>query len=70
MRRMFNQKSAAGSGEAQFVATKQIASPSEPPLPACCGVAMEPELAQARDREGRMLFVAIWCCSRCQRILY
>lgn len=70
MKSMFSENGAAGSGEAQFVAPRQIASPNRPPSLVCCGVVMEPELVQARDREGRQLYVTVWRCPRCQRILY
>jgi hypothetical protein len=33
----------------------------------CCGVAMEPRLARARDRLGQLVFVAVWRCTRCGR---
>jgi hypothetical protein len=36
----------------------------------CCGQPMEPRLAQARDRSGQTMFVAVWRCPRCGRISY
>ena len=41
---------------------------SEPkPDPTCCGKAMQPRLAQRRDGEGELSFVAIWRCLGCGR---
>ena len=47
--------------------TGLMARPARGETPACCGVPMEPELAQARDREGRTLYVTVWRCPRCNR---
>lgn len=44
-----------------------MAHPARGETPACCGVPMKPELAQARDREGRQLYVTVWRCPRCAR---
>lgn len=37
--------------------------------PICCGKPMEDRLAQARDRLGQLLFVAIWRCPTCKRVI-
>jgi rubrerythrin len=31
---------------------------------------MEPRLAQARDRYGQTMFVAVWRCPQCGRMSY
>ena len=33
----------------------------------CCGKPMVPQFRHARDRDGQMLFVAVWRCSECGR---
>jgi hypothetical protein len=35
----------------------------------CCGKPLEPRLARMRDRRGEMIFVAVWCCRRCGRVV-
>ena len=36
----------------------------------CCGRAIEPRLAQARDSSGSRLFVTVWHCPQCGRLTY
>jgi hypothetical protein len=36
----------------------------------CCGKPMAPQFRQARDRDGQMMFVAVWRCSGCGRITF
>ncbi len=35
----------------------------------CCGRRMEHRLAQARDREGQVVFVSVCVCPRCRRLV-
>lgn len=62
-----NDSVSAGEQDGLGPSTGPMARPARGETLACCGVPMEPELAQARDREGRKLFVAIWRCPRCAR---
>jgi hypothetical protein len=34
----------------------------------CCGKPMKPQFRHVRDRDGQMMFVAVWRCSGCGRI--
>jgi hypothetical protein len=36
----------------------------------CCGKPMAPQFRHARDRDGQMMFVAVWRCSCCGRITF
>jgi hypothetical protein len=36
----------------------------------CCGRPMESRLARAHDRLGQTLFVAVWHCSVCERVVF
>jgi hypothetical protein len=36
----------------------------------CCGKPMLPQFRHARDNDGQMLFVAVWRCSDCGRIIF
>ncbi len=36
----------------------------------CCGKPMASQFRQARDRDGQMMFVAVWRCSCCGRITF
>jgi len=38
--------------------------------PECCGQAMEPRLVHARNRFGETIFVAVWRCLVCNRIIH
>jgi len=38
--------------------------------PVCCGQAMEPRLARARDRMGQIVYMTVWHCSCCSRDCY
>jgi hypothetical protein len=35
------------------------------PSPACCGKAMEPRTAKARDESGQAEFLTVWSCREC-----
>jgi hypothetical protein len=42
--------------------------PMDPePAITCCGKAMEPRMAKARDKSGETSFVTVWSCLRCGR---
>ena len=42
----------------------------DPNAPAiCCGKPMESRLARAHDRSGQTLFVAVWHCPVCERVV-
>jgi hypothetical protein len=36
----------------------------------CCGKPMASQFRHARDRDGQMMFVAVWRCSDCGRITF
>ena len=43
---------------------------SDPNTPrTCCGKPMESRLARAHDRSGQTLFVAVWHCPVCERVV-
>jgi hypothetical protein len=42
-------------------------APGEDPV--CCGRPMESRLARAHDRSGQTLFVAVWQCPACGRVI-
>ena len=37
---------------------------------ACCEKPMNPRFGQARDRQGQVVFVAIWRCATCGRVTF
>jgi len=57
-------------GEPVKAPTGQSAHPNPSGALVCCGQPMEPRLAQARDRYGQTMFVAVWRCPRCGRMSY
>jgi len=57
-------------GESVKAPTGPSAHPNPSGALVCCGQPMEPRLAQARDRYGQTMFVAVWRCPRCGRMSY
>lgn len=52
------------------IGTGPMARSARGDTPACCGQAMEPELAEARTHSGQKLFITVWRCPRCRRVLH
>jgi hypothetical protein len=58
---------ASGPGAIRVPALARLAAPGENPV--CCGRPMDSRLARAHDRLGRALFVAVWQCTACGRVV-
>ena len=57
-----------GQGGSKPMLPAAAIHPDSSGSPACCGKPMAPQFRHARDRDGQMLFVAVWRCSGCDRI--
>jgi hypothetical protein len=59
-----------GQGGAKPILPATPIPPDSDKSLACCGKPMAPQFRHARDRDGQMLFVAVWRCSGCGRITF
>jgi hypothetical protein len=59
-----------GQGGTKPILSVTALHPDSSGSPTCCGKPMAPQFRHGRDRDGQMLFVAIWRCSGCGRITF
>lgn len=57
----------SANGQAETVYNPFAATHPEP-SPTCCGRAMAPRLAQARDGMEPSFFITVWRCAVCGRL--